>query len=64
MSEASEEKSQLELELMKVQIDHGRLDMKRIEQEMRWETWKALAIILGGVAAVSGVILGVAHLIK
>jgi hypothetical protein len=54
---------ELRIELMTVQIDKTRLDMQRVRQEMRWEPYKALAAILAGVAAVSGIIVGVAHLI-
>lgn len=48
---------------MKAQIDHERLDLKRIEQQMRWEPWKALAAIIGAAAAMVGIILGLAHVI-
>jgi hypothetical protein len=63
MSTSDDEERELRIELMKTQIDKGRLDMKRIEQEMRWEPWKALAGISAGVAAVAGIILAVAHLL-
>jgi hypothetical protein len=43
-------------------------ETERFRQEMRWEPWKAFAAILGGLligtAAMAGVILGVAHLIR
>jgi hypothetical protein len=58
-----DEERELRIELMKTQIDKGRLDMKRIEQEMRWEPWRAFAAFATGVAAVSGIILAVAHLL-
>ncbi len=61
--DADEERS-LRIELMVVQIDKTRLDMKRIEQEMRWEPYKAFATIMAGVAAIAGIIVGVAHLIR
>ena len=48
---------------MTVQIDRNRLDMKRIEQEMRWEPWKALAAIIAASAAMVGVILALSHFI-
>lgn len=48
---------------MTVQIDKTRLDMQRVQQELRWEPWKALAGIAAAVAAMAGIILGVAHLI-
>ena len=41
-----------------------RLNMKRFEQEMRWEPYKAFATIIAGVAAMAGVILAVAHFIR
>jgi hypothetical protein len=53
---------------MQVQIDKGRVDIEKLRAEIRhmerWEPWKALAAILTGVAAMSGVIIGVAHLIR
>ena len=60
----SDREQQLRIELMTVQIDKTRFDMKRIEQEIRWEPWKALAGIGASVAAMAGIILGVAHLIR
>ena len=48
---------QLRIELMTVQIDLYR-------RQARWEALKAVAIILISVAAMSGVILTVAHFIK
>jgi len=42
---------------MSVQID-------LYKRQLRWETLKALAVILGSVAAMAGVILTVAHFIK
>ena len=60
---ADDEKRALEIELMTVQIDRNRLDMKRIEQEMRWEPWKALAAIIAASAAMVGVILALSHFI-
>lgn len=56
-------KRTLEIELMTVQIDRNRLDMKRIEQEMRWEPWKAIAAIIAASAAMVGVILALSHFI-
>lgn len=58
-----DEKRALEIELMTVQIDRNRLDMKRIEQEMRWEPYKALAAIVAACAAITGVILALSHFI-
>ena len=50
-------KDQLEVELMKTQIDLYR-------QQARWETAKALAALLTMTAAWAGLILTVAHFIK
>lgn len=55
---------QLRIELMQTQIDNNRVNIERLRQEMRWEPLKALATILGGTAAMAGVILAVAHFIK
>ena len=41
-----------------------RLNMKRLEQEMRWAPYKAFATIIAGVAAMAGVILAVAHFMR
>lgn len=49
---------------MQTQIDNNRVNIERLRQEMRWEPLKALATILGGTAAMAGVILAVAHFIK
>ena len=53
-------REQLEIDLLKAQIDHTRLDMKRIEHEMRWEPWKALAAFLAAAAGFGGAVLGLA----
>lgn len=58
-----DEMRQLRIELMKTQIDSNRLNMQRLRQEMRWEPWKALAGLAVAVAAMAGIILGVAHVI-
>jgi hypothetical protein len=59
-----DEKLELEIELMKAQIDHTRLDMEKLRQDLRWEPWKAFATILGGIlvglAAMLGAVLGLA----
>jgi len=55
MSEDDEER-QLRIELMTTQIE-------KLKREMRWQPWIAMATILAAVAAMSGVIVGVAHLI-
>ena len=59
----TDEKPRLEMELLMVQIDKGRLDIDRVRQEMRWEPYKAIATIVVAAAAVAGIILGVAHII-
>jgi hypothetical protein len=46
-----ETEQDLRIELMKVQID-------RVRQEMRWEVYKALAAILGAAAAIAGASVG------
>ena len=53
----------LRMELMQVQIYHERIDIEKIRKEMRWEVPKAIAAIAVGVAAMAGIILGVAHLL-
>ena len=70
MSSLDEQEQALRIELMMVQIDKDRLDIERIRQdiersrqEMRWEPYKAVAVILAGAAAMTGVILAVAHII-
>lgn len=60
---ADKREQELRIELMETQIDNNRLNMKRLEQEMRWEPYKAFAAIIAGVAAMAGIIVGVAHLI-
>jgi hypothetical protein len=57
-----EAEQQLRMELMSQQIDHARLNMERLRQEMRWEPYKALAVIITAIVAVSGLLLGVYHL--
>lgn len=58
------EERRLRIEMMQTQIDNNRVNIERLRQEMRWEPLKALATILGGVAAMAGVILAVAHFIR
>ena len=62
MTDESEER-QLRIDLMKVQIDSGRVNIEKMRQEMRWEPWKALATIIAAITAVAALILGVAHLL-
>ena len=52
-----DEERSLRIELMKTQID-------KFRQEMRWEPYKAFAAIIAGTAAMAGIILGVAHLMR
>jgi hypothetical protein len=49
---------------MITQIDKNRLDIERVRQEMRWETYKAIAAIVVASVAFAGIILGVAHVIR
>jgi hypothetical protein len=58
-----DEKRELEIELMALQVDKTRLDIDRVRQEMRWEPWKALAGIIAGVAAVAAIIIALSHYI-
>ncbi len=46
------------------ELDKTRLDIDRIRREMWWAPWIALASILTGVAAMAGIILAVAHVIR
>jgi|HubBroStandDraft_3_1064219.scaffolds.fasta_scaffold1774494_2 hypothetical protein len=55
-----DEERQLRIELMKAQIDHTRVDMAKLRSEMRWEPYKALAVLLGATAAWAGAILALA----
>ena len=64
MTDADEEEQQLRIEMMETQIDNNRVNIERLRQEMKWEPLKALATIIGGIAAMAGVILAVAHFIK
>ena len=59
----NDEDKRLRSELMKMQIDHERLDIERIRQQMRWEPWKALAAMAAAVAAMTAAILGLSHFI-
>lgn len=49
---------------MTTQIDKNRLDIEHVRQQMQWQPWIALATLLAAVAALSGVILGLAHLLR
>jgi phytoene/squalene synthetase len=57
---AEPELRNLRIELMKAEIDHHRLDMRKLEQDLRWEPWKALAAFLAAAAAFGGAVLGLA----
>jgi hypothetical protein len=63
MSDRPPDKLALEIELMTLQIDKTRLDIDRVRQELKYEPYKAFAVIIGGVAAMAGIILAVAHII-
>lgn len=54
------EERDLRIELMKAQIDHTRVDMAKLAREMRWEPYKAIAVLLGATAAWGGAILALA----
>lgn len=66
-----DDKRDLELALMNAQLEKTlieqeklRAETDRFRQEMRWEPYKALAAVIAGVAAFSGLILAVAHFIR
>ncbi len=61
---ADDEERELRIELMKTQIDEGRLNIDKLRQEMKWEPWKALAAIIAASAAMVGVILALSHVIR
>jgi hypothetical protein len=42
----------------------NRLDIERVRQEMRWQTIKALAVILMAIVACAGIIFAVAHIMR
>jgi len=56
MTERDQEEQDLRIEMMKTQHD-------LFKSQLRWETWKAIATIGAAVAAMAGIILGVAHVI-
>lgn len=58
------ERNRIDIEHIREGINKDRLEMDRFRQEMRWQPYLAIATILGGVAAMSGVILAVSHFIK
>ena len=60
MTNASFDKLRMRIELMKAQIDHTRLNMEKLRQDLRWEPWKALAAMVAGTAAMAGAILALA----
>lgn len=57
MPERDIEEQELRIELMSTQIE-------KFRQEMRYQPWIALATFMAAVAAVSGVILGLAHFLR
>jgi hypothetical protein len=66
-----DDKRELELALMNAQIEKLNIERdklsaeaERFRQEMRWEPYKAFATIIAGIAAMTGVILAVAHYIR
>lgn len=68
MSDAGNEKLRLEIELMTVQIDKGRVDIEKLQAEIRhmerWEPVKAIAAVIAAMAAGIAAIVGLAHLIR
>jgi hypothetical protein len=58
MDDGNETGRDTRIELMKGQIDQGRLNIDKIRQEMRWEVYKALAAILGAAVAIVGTAVG------
>jgi hypothetical protein len=61
MGADDDEERRLRIELMQTQIDNNRVNIERLRQEMRWEPYKALAAIIGGAAAIGGIIVALAH---
>lgn len=61
MTDEEDEERQLRIELMQTQIDHNRLNMARLRQEMRLEPYKAIAAFLAAAAAFGGIIVALAH---
>jgi hypothetical protein len=55
-----DEERALRIELMKIQIDEGRVNIDKMRQEMRWEPYKALAAIIGAAVAMMGATLALA----
>jgi hypothetical protein len=60
VSGADDVERQLRMELMAVQIDQGRLNMKRLEQEIRLENRKFVlqAILATSAALAAGIAIG------
>lgn len=53
-----------QIEKLNAERDKLAVEAERFRQEMRWEPYKAFAVIIGGIAAMTGVILAVAHFIR
>jgi hypothetical protein len=60
MATSPTEERELRIELMKTQIDHGRVNIDQIRRELRWEPYKALAAIVGAAVAMMGFTLALA----
>jgi hypothetical protein len=55
---------ELRIEQMTIDIKRIEQQIKRLDQEMRWQPYTAIAAILAAAAAMAGVILGIAHLLR
>ena len=49
---------------MSVDLKRIEQQIKRLDQEMRWQPYLAIATFLGAVAAMVGVILALAHFLR
>ena len=63
-SDTDKREQLIRMESMQVQIDHQRIDIERIRQEMRWQVPKAIAAIVVAAAAMLGAIIGLSHFIR
>ena len=68
MSELDLAEQTWRITLMKTQIEHNQIDIEKIRQQIdhaaKWEPWKALATILGGIAAGVAAIQVIIHFIR
>ena len=61
---ANDRERELRIEQMSVDIKRIEQQIKRLDQEMRWQPFLAIATMLAATAAMVGVILGLAHLLR